>query len=327
MASIRLDRHVDRYDLERALANDVRAGLTSTPKELPPKWFYDDEGSVLFDRITTLAEYYLPRREREILQRRAGKIAAATRADTLIELGSGSSEKTRLLLDAFTDAGAGPGTLRRYVPVDVSLGALLPAAHAIAADYPAVEVHAVLGDFERHLALLPAGGRRLTVFLGSTIGNLRPAQRAGFFAQQRERMRDGDALLVATDLVKEPRRLLAAYDDPGGVTAAFNRNVLHVLNRELKGDFDVDSFTHVARWNPVDEWMEMHLRSTRNHQVELATLDLVVRFAAGEEMRTEISAKFRRERIEAEYAAAGLRLASWWTDAAGDYALSLAVPA
>src|SRR5512135_1604524 len=314
MASIGLDCHVDRGELERALADDARAGLTSTPKELPPKWFYDDEGSALFERITSLPEYYLPRREREILQRRAPEIAVATRADTLVELGSGSSEKTRLLLDAFADGGQGPGTLRRYVPVDVSLGALLPAAHAIAADYPAVEVHAVLGDFERHLAMLPPGGRRLTVFLGSTIGNLRPAQRALFLAEQRERMHDGDALLVATDLVKEPRRLLAAYDDPAGVTAAFNRNVLHVLNRELKGDFDVEAFTHVARWNPIDEWMEMHLRSTRTQRVDLATLDLTVRFAADEETRTEVSAKFRRERLEAEYAAAGLRLASWWTD-------------
>jgi L-histidine N-alpha-methyltransferase len=323
MASIRLDSHVDPGELETALAEDARAGLTATPKELPPKWFYDEEGSHLFERITTLPEYYPPRRERQVLRHVAGEIAASTGADTLVELGSGSSEKTRLLLDAFGRTGS----LRRYIPVDVSLSALLPAAHAVAADYPTLEVHAVRADFERHLDQLPAGGRRLTAFLGSTIGNLRPEQRAVFFAEQRERMDGGDALLLGTDLVKDPTRLVSAYDDAAGVTAAFNRNLLHVLNRELKGDFDPQAFAHVALWDPVAEWIEMRLRSTRDQRVNLAKLDLGVRFAAGEDMRTEISAKFRRERVEAEYAAAGLRLSAWWTDTGGDYALSLAVPA
>jgi L-histidine N-alpha-methyltransferase len=314
--------HTDRT-AAAALARDVRAGLTGVPKTLPPKWLYDARGSELFEQITRLPEYYPTRREREVLTERAGDIAAATSARTLIELGSGSAEKTRLLLDALRAAG----TLERYVPVDVSASALRAAAAAVATEYPGLRVQGVVADFEEHLDRLPVGPQRLIAFLGGTIGNLLPDARADFLAAVAKGLLPGDALLMGTDLVKDVDRLVAAYDDEAGVTAAFDKNVLAVLNRELDADFDPDAFDHVAHWDADNEWIEMRLRSRVAQTVRVAALDLTVEFAAGEELRTEVSAKFRRERVEEEYAAAGLRLARWWTDAAGDYALSLAVPA
>jgi L-histidine Nalpha-methyltransferase len=305
------------------LRADARAGLTASPKVLPPKWFYDEEGCRLFDEITRLPEYYPTRTERAILARHAGDIAARKSADTLVELGSGTSEKTRLLLDALS----AHGSLRRFVPFDVSEPTLREAANAIELEYPGVDVHAVVGDFERHLDRLPGGGTRLVAFLGSTIGNLDPDGRARFYRSIAAGLAPDDALLLGTDLVKDPRRLEAAYDDSAGVTEAFNRNVLSVLNRELAADFVPDRFAHVARWNPAEEWIEMRLRSQGTQTVHVDGLDLEVAFADGEEMRTEISAKFRRERVEAELAAAGLALAAWWTDPGGDFALSLSVPA
>jgi L-histidine N-alpha-methyltransferase len=304
------------------LRADARAGLTATPKILPPKWFYDEDGCRLFDEITRLPEYYPTRAERAILAERARDIASHTAADTLVELGSGTSEKTRLLLDALSTHG----TLRRFVPFDVSEPTLRDAAAAIEVEYPGVDVHAVVGDFERHLDRLPTGGTRLVAFLGSTIGNLDPAGREDFFGAIGAGMGADDALLLGTDLVKDPRRLEAAYDDAAGVTAAFNRNVLVVLNRELGADFAPDRFEHVARWNPAEEWIEMRLRSAGDQAVRVTQLDLEVEFAAGEEMRTEISAKFRRDRVEAELAAAGLAVVAWWTDPDGDFALSLSRP-
>ncbi len=298
---------------------DARAGLTASPKVLPPKWFYDEEGCRLFDEITQLPEYYPTRTERAILAARAGDIAASTSADTLVELGSGTSEKTRLLLDALS----AQGSLRRFVPFDVSEPTLRDAAAAIELEYPGVEVHAVVGDFERHLDRLPAGGTRLVAFLGSTIGNLDPAGRARFYRSLAAGLGPDDALLLGTDLVKDSRRLEAAYDDDAGVTAAFNRNVLAVLNRELAADFVPERFAHVAKWDPGEEWLEMRLRSQATQTVRVDELDLDVEFADGEEMRTEISAKFRRQRVEAELAAAGLALTAWWTDPDGDFALSL----
>lgn len=306
--------------LRRDLGGDVLAGLTATPKELAPKYFYDERGSDLFDRITRLPEYYPTRAERAILVARAGEIAAVSGADTLVELGSGTSEKTRLLLDAC----AAGGRLRRFVPVDVSEATLRTAAAALAGEYAGIHVHAVVGDFEQHLELLPAGGRRLVAFLGGTIGNLTPKQRAQFFGDLVAGLRAGDALLLGTDLAKDPARLVAAYDDAHGVTAEFNRNVLRVLNRELGADFDPERFDHVARFDPDEEWIEMRLRARVAHRVAVADLDLVVAYDAGEEMRTEISAKFRREGVEAELAGAGLALARWWTDPDGDFAVSLA---
>lgn len=321
--SVVIDVHLDAADMAAALRDDARRGLGSVPKDLPPKWFYDERGSALFDAITRLPEYYLTRAERAILAARAADIAAATGADTLVEIGSGTSTKTRMLLDALV----GHGTLRRYVPFDVSEATLRQACSAIAAAYPGLEVHGVVGDFERHLGLIPRGGRRLVAFLGSTIGNLAPAARSRFLADVRAGLGPGDAFLLGTDLVKEPARLLAAYDDAAGVTAAFNRNVLSVLNRELGATFDPAAFDHVAVWDPGNEWIEMRLRARTGHDVAIAVLGITVAFAAGEEMRTEISAKFRRERLAAELAHAGLRLAHWWTDPVGDFALSLSFPA
>jgi L-histidine Nalpha-methyltransferase len=289
---------------------------------LPPKWFYDEEGCRLFDEITKLPEYYPTRTERAILVACAGDIAARTSADTLVELGSGTSEKTRLLLDALS----AQRTLRRFVPFDVSEPTLRDAAGAIEVEYPGIDVHAVVGDFECHLDRLPTGGTRLVAFLGGTIGNLDPRARARFYGEIAAGLGPDDALLLGTDLVKDTGRLEAAYDDAAGVTAAFNRNVLSVLNRELGADFVPDRFAHIARWNAAEEWIEMRLRSEGAQAVHVAELDLDVRFAGGEEMRTEISAKFRRERVEDELAAAGLALTAWWTDPGGDFALSLSVP-
>jgi L-histidine Nalpha-methyltransferase len=318
----RVDVHLNQADLTRALQHDARAGLTATPKDLPPKWFYDERGCELFETITRLPEYYPTRAERSILVERAADIVDAAGADTLVELGSGTSEKTRLLLGAL----ARSGSLRRFVPFDVSAPTLRATAAAIEREYVGVEVHAVVGDFERHLPLLPAGGRRLVAFLGSTIGNLAPDPRATFLAEVAAGLRPGDAFLLGTDLVKDPARLEAAYDDDAGVTAAFNRNVLQVLNRELDADFAPERFEHVARWVPEHEWIEMRLRSCDAQTVPVRALDLDVSFAGGEEMRTEISAKFRRAGVEAELADAGLELAHWWTDPAGDFAVSLAFP-
>jgi len=330
--AIRVDVHLAPDATASALAADVRAGLGATPKTLPPKWFYDDRGSELFDEITRLPEYYPTRRERAILDAHGPEIAARTGADTLVELGSGTSEKTRLLLDALTGryngVGAGAGTLTRFVPFDVSEQTLRDAAAAVATEYPGVTVHAVVGDFEHHLDRIPAptaaGARRLVAFLGGTIGNLTPEMRAAFLADLAGGLGPGDALLLGTDLVKDTDRLVAAYDDAAGVTAEFNRNVLHVLNRELRADFAVDDFTHTARWDAEHEWIEMRLRADGAQIVHVRDLDLVVEFADGEEVRTEISAKFRRDTVARELDAAGFTLDQWWTDPDGDFALSLA---
>jgi L-histidine Nalpha-methyltransferase len=321
--AVRLDRHLARDSMRAALQADVRAGLTATPKTLPPKWFYDARGSELFDEITRLPEYYPTRCERAVLTARAGEVAELTRADTLVELGSGTSEKTRLLLDALRDAG----TLRRFVPFDVDESVLTTASEAVVAEYPGVEVHAVVGDFEHHLPLLPTGGRRLVAFLGGTIGNLLPDQRARFLADLAATMGSGDALLLGTDLVKDVDRLVAAYDDAAGVTADFNKNVLWVIERELSADVDASCFEHVARWDAEHEWIEMRLRSVKDQTVHVRALHLDVRFAEGEEVRTEVSAKFREDGVRRELAAAGLDVLRWWTDEDGDFGVSLAVPA
>jgi L-histidine Nalpha-methyltransferase len=316
---VRVDVHLGQDELDAGLRDDVRRGLTATPKELPPKWFYDDRGSMLFDEITRLPEYYPTRREREILQTRAGDIAELTGADTLVELGSGTSEKTTLLLDALRDARR----LRRFVPFDVCEPVLRDAASTIATRYDGLDVIAVVGDFEHHLDEIPDIGRRLIAFLGGTIGNLVPDERARFLSAIAAEMGPDDAFLLGTDLVKDVGRLEAAYDDSAGVTAAFNKNVLTVINDRLGADFDPERFDHVARFDTENEWIEMHLRSTADQTVTIRDLDLTVQFTAGEQMRTEISAKFTRPRVEAELLAAGLKLAQWWTDPAGDFAVSL----
>jgi len=314
--------HLAPGDIAEALARDVRVGLSDEPKWLPPKWFYDERGSELFDQITRLPEYYPTRREKEILAARAGDIAAGTNADTLVELGSGTSEKTRWLLDALRDHG----TLRRFIPFDVDETTLTRAGQEVTAAYPGLQVDALCGDFERHLDAIPSDGRRLVALLGGTVGNLQPAQRKAFFAEIRDGLNPGDAFLLGTDLVKDKDRLIAAYDDAAGVTAAFNRNVLAVVNRALDADFDPDAFDHVARWDDDEEWIEMHLVARTDVTATVAQLGMAVAFQAGEGMRTEVSAKFRPARVREELAAAGMELRHWWTDAAGDYALSLSYP-
>jgi L-histidine N-alpha-methyltransferase len=318
-----IDRHLPADFLASSLRADVLRGLSATPKWLPPKWFYDQRGSELFEEITVLPEYYPTRAEREILAERAGEIAAASGARTLIELGSGSSTKTRLLLDALGEHG----TLQRYVPVDVSESALVSSGQDLLERYPGLAVQAIVGDFEHGLPELAAdAGPRLVIFLGGTIGNLPPAERAAFLGALRAGLGEQDALLLGTDLVKDPATLVAAYDDAAGITAEFNKNVLHVLNRELGADFDPDAFEHVAVWDSEAEWIEMRLRSSAAQTVKLPGVDLAVTFAAGEELRTEISAKFRRPVIEAELATAGFELRNWWTDAGSRFALSLSTP-
>ncbi|WP_156690384.1 L-histidine N(alpha)-methyltransferase [Mycobacterium sp. Marseille-P9652] len=319
--TLSLSNHLGADSAYHALRRDVLDGLRATPKSLPPKWFYDAVGSDLFDQITRLPEYYPTRAEAEILRARAAEVASASEADTLVELGSGTSEKTRMLLDALRDHGR----LRRFVPFDVDATVLSSAAAAIQREYPGVEIQAVCGDFEEHLSEIPGGGRRLFVFLGSTIGNLTPGPRARFLSTLAAQMRPGDSLLLGTDLVKDVDRLVRAYDDAAGVTAAFNRNVLAVINRELDADFDIDAFRHVARWNAAEERIEMWLRSGVAQRVRVGALGLTVDFTAGEEMLTEVSCKFRPDTVSAELAAVGLRRTRWWTDGAGDFGLSLAV--
>jgi dimethylhistidine N-methyltransferase len=304
------------------LRADVTNGLTAEPRTLPPKWFYDKRGSDLFEQITRLPEYYPTRAEQEILTRRAAEIAALTRAATLIELGSGSSRKTRLLLDALT-AG---GTLRRYAPLDVSASALAEAGEAICRDYPGVDVTATVADFEIGLGLSDEPGPRLLAFLGSTIGNLDTDERRDFYRTLSRALTSDDQLLLGADLVKDPDVLVRAYDDAAGVTAEFNKNVLHVLNRELGADFDADAFDHVAHWNADEERIEMHLRARTAQTVKIPDLDLTVDFAPGEDVRTELCCKFRRDRLTAELHDGGFTVRHWWTDAPGRFALLLAVP-
>jgi L-histidine N-alpha-methyltransferase len=321
---LEVDVLIDEDDRLAMLRAEARRGLTGRPKELPPKWFYDERGSALFDDITRLPEYYLTRCERAILRAHAREIAALTQARTLVELGSGTSDKTRLLLDAL-DRGK---TLRRFVPFDVCLPALQDAASALLREYPRLDVHAVAGDFDLHIGDLPREDSRpsLVAFLGSTIGNFGPGKRGALFGQLRRVLGPSDFFLLGTDLVKDPARLNAAYNDAQGVTAAFNRNVLRVLNRDLDADFIEDRFEHLATYDATEELIDIRLRSRVAQVVTVSALDLRVAFAAGEEMRTEISTKFRRAGLERELGAAGFELISWWTDRAEDFAVSLWAP-
>ena len=315
-----VDIYLTAEQADRSLREDARSGLTSSPKWLSPKWFYDARGSDLFVEITRLPEYYPTRAERSILVAHASDIALRTGAHTLVELGSGSSEKTRLLLDALQ----AEGSLWEFVPLDVSEAALRDAVAALRADYPMLAIHGVVGDFTEHLGRVPGQAPRLVAFLGGTIGNLLPDERAIFLGELRDTLVAGEWLLLGTDLVKAPNVLVTAYDDASGVTADFNRNVLVVLNRELGADFDVENYEHVAIWDPEQEWIEMRLRSKVAAKVTLSELALDIVIEAGEEIRTEISAKFRREGVERELVEAGFSLDSWWTDPKERFALSLA---
>jgi len=308
----------------RTLAEDALDGLTQPFKELPPKHLYDGRGAALFEQICELPEYYPTRTERAILEAKADEIIARTGAGELVELGSGSATKTRVLLDAMARAG----TLERYVAVDVTESAIRETGARLTREYPGLAVHGLIGDFERHLGRLPpAGARRLVVFLGGTIGNFRPGARRRFLRSIGTLLDGDDRLLLGTDLVKDRATLVAAYDDAAGVTALFNRNMLDVLNRELDGDFEPSEYEHVALYDEQNEWIEMRLRARSPQTVTLASIGLQVRFAAGEELRTEISAKFTRPRLEADLAASDLALDAWYTDERGWFALSLARPA
>jgi L-histidine N-alpha-methyltransferase len=307
---------------ERSLADDVLDGLTRPFKELPPKHFYDAVGAELFDQICELPEYYPTRAERAILEQRSDEIVAATGAAELVELGSGTAAKTRLLLRAMSEAG----TLRRFVPVDVTESMVLTCADELVDEFPELRVHGIVGDFERHLRHIPAPdhGPRIVAFIGGTIGNFTPGTRRRFLRSVAKLLRPGvDHLLLGTDLVKDPAIIEAAYNDSAGVTARFNRNVLHVVNRELDADFDVDAFDHVAFFDREREWIEMRLRAQRRMDVHVARLGLKVAFAPREELRTEISAKFTRERLRGDLAAAGLELREVLTDSDDLFALSL----
>jgi L-histidine Nalpha-methyltransferase len=318
-ADIRIDSHLDGTH-ERSLADDVLDGLTRPFKELPPKHFYDARGAELFDRICELPEYYPTRAERSILERNAGELAKLTVAAELVELGSGTASKTRVLLDALHATG----TLERYVPVDVTESMVRDCATELTGEYPGLRVHGVIGDFERHLDQVPpAVGPRIVAFLGGTIGNFPPGSRRRVLRQICQLLGPQDFLLMGTDLVKDPRILQAAYDDAQGVTAEFNRNVLRVLNRELDADFEPEDFDHVALFDAEHEWIEMRLRARREHTTIVRDLDLPVHFDAGEEMRTEISAKFTAERLEGDLLASGLELVRWFTDPDELFALTL----
>jgi L-histidine N-alpha-methyltransferase len=316
---IQIDSHLDGSE-GRSLAEDVLDGLTRPFKELPPKHFYDARGAELFDRICDLPEYYPTRAERAILEQRAEELARLTGAVELVELGSGTAAKTRVLLDALYAAG----TLERYVPVDVTERMVRDCAEELTREYPGLRVHGVIGDFERHLDRVPpAAGPRIVAFLGGTIGNFPPGSRRRFLREIARLLGPEDYLLMGTDLVKDPSVLEAAYDDAQGVTADFNLNVLRVLNRELQANFDPDDFEHVAVFDRENEWIEMRLRARREHTTLVRDLDLAVHFDAGEELRTEISAKFTPARLERDLSAAGLRLVRWLTDPEQLFALTL----
>jgi L-histidine N-alpha-methyltransferase len=320
--SLRVDHLRDEVDGLPALYQATFRSLRAEVKELPAVWLYDEWGSRLYEEITRLPEYYLTRREGEILRARAAAIAGRTQARTLVDLGAGTAKNTRLLLDTLDTAGS----LERFVPLDVSEQALRASAQAIAAAYPRVFVHAIVGDFERHLAALPGSGHRLIAFLGSTIGNLYPEQREAFLRTLGTVLARDEAFLLGVDLVKDVARLEAAYNDSRGATEVFVRNALTAVNRELDATFDQRRFAYEARWDPEHEWMDIGLRSRQAHTVSIPALELEIAFDEGEQLRVEISSKFRREPFELEAGRAGLRVESWWTDRAGDFAVALALP-
>ncbi|WP_425560006.1 L-histidine N(alpha)-methyltransferase [Kineosporia mesophila] len=316
--------HLPEDFADESLRADVLTGFGATPKWLPPKWFYDKTGSELFEDITRLPEYYPTRSERAILQVDAAGIVGRAGARHLVELGSGSSGKTRLLLDRLDQDRA------VYTALDVSGSALRQAAQALRLAYPRLRIEAVRADFEKHLtAVLQSGpdeGHRLIAFLGGTIGNLRPEQRQAFLSAVRDGLGPTDSFLLGADLVKSPAVLVPAYDDAAGVTAAFNLNLLQVLNDRLGANFAPGSFEHRALWNEPEAWIEMRLRAKNDLTVRFADLDLTVEFGAGEELRTEISAKFTRPRLEEELSQAGFAPDGWWTDPDGRFSLSLWKP-
>ena len=319
---VRVDVLLDPQERRRALLEATAAGLRSTPQRVPTIWLYDERGSQLFDEITRLPEYYPTRCEREILDGRAAEIARLTRAETLVELGSGTSEKTRLLLHALEREGS----LQRFVPLDVSEEVLVESAREIADEHPALEVHAVVGDFERHLPEVPKRGRTLVAMLGSTIGNFVPEARARFLGVLGRCLGGGDALLLGVDLVKDPARIEAAYNDSAGLSERFQRNALEHLDRELGSSFARARLAYRAAWDPANEWVDIGFRSEVEQVVPVPALELEVELAEGERLRMEVSTKFRRERLERELHEAGMALERWWTDASEGFAVTLVAP-
>jgi L-histidine N-alpha-methyltransferase len=317
-----IDVHLSPEEVRSQMLVDALEGLRGSAKSIPPVWFYDENGSRLFEEITRLPEYYPTRAERALLETHASSIAELSKADTLVELGAGACDKTRVLLTALQETGL----LSRYVPFDVSDEFLRSAATSLAEEYDALDIHVVIGDFHQHLTEIPTDGRRMVAFLGGTIGNLNPAQRARFLFDLNCTMSSDDSLLLGTDLVKDENRLVAAYDDAAGVTADFNRNVLHVLNEQLDGDFDPALFRHVALWNADEQWIEMRLRAEAATEVSLAGAGITVRFDEGEDLLTEISAKFTPERIERELSDAGFVVSEMWGADDGEFLLTLAHP-
>ena len=321
-STLTVDVFLTAAQLRNALEDDVRRGLAATQKSIPPLWFYDETGSRLFEEITQLPEYYPTRAERRLLTEHARDIARLAQADTLVELGAGACDKTRLLLDAMRSSGP----QARYIPFDVSDEFLREAAKGLLEEYPGLSVHAVVGDFRQHLGQIPVEGRRLIAFLGGTIGNLVPADRQRFLFDLNCTMGGGDHLLLGVDLVKDPAIVVAAYDDSAGVTAAFNRNVLNVINTELGANFVPEAFDHVALWNEADQWIEMRLRSTRDQAIRVSELDLDVNFARGEDLLTEISAKFIPTQLENELLASDFVVDTMWGADEGEFLLVLAHP-
>jgi L-histidine N-alpha-methyltransferase len=317
-----IDVHLSPEDVQSQMRADALKGLQAPVKSIPPVWFYDERGSRLFEEITQLPEYYPTRAERALLEAHALSIAEMSKADTLVELGAGACDKTRVLLTALEEAGS----LSRYVPFDVSDEFLRSAATTLSDEFVSLDVHLVIGDFHHHLPEIPTEGRRMVAFLGGTIGNLDPTQRARFLFDLNCTMSSDDSLLLGTDLVKDPDRLVAAYDDAAGVTADFNRNVLHVLNQQLGGDFDPKRFRHVALWNEDEQWIEMRLRATEAAEVSLTGAGITVCFEEGEDLLTEISAKFTPERVERELIDAGFVIDGMWGAEEGEFLLSLAHP-
>jgi L-histidine Nalpha-methyltransferase len=317
-----IDVHLSPEDARKQMLADALQGLQGEEKSIPPVWFYDERGSRLFEEITQLPEYYPTRAERALLETYASSIAELSKADTLVELGAGACEKTRVLLSALQETGL----LSRYVPFDVSDEFLRGAAATLAEEFDSLDIHVVIGDFHHHLAEIPSEGRRMIAFLGGTIGNLNPSQRARFLFDLNCTMSSDDSVLIGTDLVKDRDRLVAAYDDAAGVTADFNRNVLHVLNEQLGGDFDPDHFRHVALWNEDEQWIEMRLRADEASEVSLTEAGITVRFDQNEDLLTEISAKFTPERVEHELSEAGFVVEGMWGAEDGEFLLTLAHP-
>jgi L-histidine N-alpha-methyltransferase len=322
MTTYTIDIHLSPDEVRQRMRADALSGLRADAKSIPPVWFYDERGSQLFEQITRLPEYYPTRAERLLLEEYAPTIAELSKADTLVELGAGACNKTRVLLSALQQFG----TLAKYVPFDVSDEFLRDAASSLSGEYDGLAVHLVIGDFSEHLAEIPIDGRRMVAFLGGTIGNLDPAQRARFLFDLNCSMSSNDSLLLGADLVKDRGRLVAAYDDAAGVTAEFNKNVLRVLNVQLGGNFDPDLFTHVALWNEEEQWIEMRLQAEEAAEITLEDAGISVNLAKGEEILTEISAKFTPARIEEELGAAGFVIDGMWGAAEGEFLLTLAHP-